>query len=629
MDHSLEDSMLDIGRIGIAWPALICVTLLISCAEEVPRPPYEFTEADQAALQRARDRIPQLRHGAAALTLTDAEGKPMPAGSTVEYRLARHAFILGSPDRPDPRPDRLRSRLHHNARTIMAAWTRIQADGSKDYDFRRTEYRYSVSWHRQLGDALLFQNVLWLIHGKDNNGVMEGWIPRHAYELKDQAFEAQRKEILRHVEAVARHTRGTYEIVNLWNEPLNAWANWFEWNEREFRTILVDSAERFKEHNPSSEVMVNLGAALWETGQHMSVDEFVEWVSSEEVKVDRVGLQLWANGELPWGAKMSEHLTLEKMEEDLRELGRHGVPLDITEFAAPVKGGIRPGWEWNEARQADFAEAALTIAFGSEGVASFFYFSAYDRFMKYSGLLDDDGRPREVAVRLEKLIDSWTTAGAGQTNAEGRLTVEGVGGLYRAIVRPPGIAPLHYEFAIKPRERVELTLPPVPAPPARPADPRYAELSGWITADMVLDGRLEPRTPDQAPPAGRRPAELRIEAIDRERHTGLPDTLVANPDGSFSTNEERGFAISGLPESSHIVTCDLEVLAAPGLDAIQVFSGTMRFVHEEVPAGEYRLTFPTYGADQAFIRFTPRRTSDQTGEIRMQPPVVGPDRARQ
>jgi hypothetical protein len=557
-----------------------------------PRPPYEFTEQEKALLVEARRRIPAVRQGETQLILEDDVGNPLGENWQVDYRLINRHFLMGMIDPPHAFIDRARYALGTNLAATYGVWYEIDPASAPGYDMRCPEQLGASEWRRAAGYKLHFHTVAWNIYVKKDGGHVEIRIPEYVFKEIDDPL--RRKEVfMDHIRAMAEYTRGRYDSVNLWNEPVNFWANAFGWRTAEILDHLKEASLEFRRINPSSEILINIGECL--TGEElMSWYDLCRWMVEQEVECDWIGLQLWYNGFFPWGQAMKP-ASLERIYDGLKRYGQYSLPLYITEFAVPSQGEPYPGWQWDEERQAEFAEAVFTVAYSMPSVGGMNYSNSIDAFMRDGGLFDPEGHPRPVLNRLESLIDSWTTRGSGVTDSRGGVSVVGFGGDYILTAADPVSGRrFFYRFQIAERQKDRQTIQPQSEPDWAPEP--YARLGPEVTRNLILPCSFE---------------SIPLERFGQEALPGLPVPLkgllvtyqLEHPDEeTWQVGEPYGFCMTDLPASDGDFQCDLKIDSFRGpIMYLQVITGDRRFLVETVPEGCYRLAFPVRAGEKPVV----------------------------
>jgi hypothetical protein len=550
-----------------------------------PRPPYELSGEERQILQQARERSATMRRGRATLTLLDDRGKALPEGTRVRYRLAKHAFGLGNYDAAQSQFERLWG-THKNLAFALTIWTNVYRESPGVYDFRKAEAYYTSEWRRAVGLTVGWHNVVWIIDKVESNGEAEIRVPM---DLRDLPFAEKRERILDWTRRAARYTDGKYDIVNVYNEPLNHWTDPYKWGDAVRYQLLKDVVRTFREHNRTSEVQISIGEALTK-GKGRKAEALLKWIRDNEVPIDRVALQAWCNGAFPWGEAMPI-LTLQQFHDRLSALAQYGFKLDISEFQAPASGAKHPSWNWTEARQADWAEACFEVAFGIPGVASICYFRSRDSFLEDGSLYDPNGLLRPVSDRLFSLIERWHSSGEARVDAQGRLVLEGYAGTYA--LAPVDGETIAWRYDLLPQQATEATVPAGPAPGSVPAP--LGRMGPFVTPEHVLAVRVEALPAEEGPVS----PELGQDAMEdivplRYASHGGEAKGMRHLGQTVEIGGERlsGFCVDAVPAPAAALVLDLLLPDHGCTLELGVLDRTRRFIQTDLAPGRYRLSIP-------------------------------------
>jgi hypothetical protein len=383
--------------------------------------------------------------------------------------------------------------------------------------------------------------------------------------------------------------------------------------------MVGDVCAEFRKYNPDSQIQVNIAEPINNT-HPMTIYDFCKWVQETKPEIDRIGIQLYYNGFLPWGQPMM-HAGLEQHAELFKRLGETGIDFDITEFAVPSKGSPYPGWEWTPERQADFIEAIYTLAFGTHNFKSLTYFSTQDRFIKDSGLIDPDLQPRPAFHRLEKLINSWTTSGTSSTNTQGTIHLKGFGGTYRIQARYPATGiNLTYITEIIPQSSKKGILTPIKIP--RPAPEPLVNTGPEVHAEHVLEVSFK-KLEDSANPSTV-PNNFLTSPVTPVSLVPKHFPLETHMEDSHIQEKSFGVFIAPAPKDVREFRCILEVVSQKGipLSFFQAIVGTRRFLHQPMTPGKYFLSVPLSPGETLYLRGTPPRLNKDASLIIHSPRYV-------
>lgn len=590
------------NRVG-SWFVPAAEGLGVDLWRRYDRPPYRFTDSDRAVLAAAEARIDERRNRPRVLRLLDADGNPVPAGTAVRYRLARHAFGFNNFDTPTPEEDAIWG-PHKNKASNIVTWNDVYLDDGEGYDFRKAYAYYPNQWYRAVGLQTVWHNVVWIIDKTEVDGSTELRVPP---DLGDLPFDEKRRRVLDWVRRAAVYTDGRYDIVNVHNEPLNHWSNPYGWSQETRRQLLADVIRSFRQHNKTSQIQVSIGAAF-DTLDGAETEWTLSWLKASGLPVDRVAMQMWVNGRFNWGEPMPA-LTLTEISDRLDMFAGVGIPIDVTEFMAPRATSPKPFWTWNPERQTRWAEAVATLCFSHPGVASFSYFRTRNNFMIDGGLLDE-GEPTPALARLQALYASWHTEGEAEVGDDGRLEFAGFAGVYEVtpadLPEGSGLVGRHWRVEV-PREPTEATADaPIEAiasvvPPAAPES--IARLGPFVDASHHLDVRAIAAS---EPPAGA------VEVTDRAmplRFRGLTNEPLGMSveDGRVTIGGSRvsGVCFDDVPQDATTLIVDLEVHDRGGRLALDVVDGVRRFVDRDVDPGRVRLAIPVGPDSRPSVRLVP------------------------
>lgn len=550
-----------------------------------PRPPYTFDSEDQRLLQEARQRIEGFRQGQATLRLLDAKEQALVPGTRIRYRLAKHAFGFGNYDPAETQFERLWG-SRKNLAYALTIWTNVYRETPGVYDYRKAEAYYASEWRRAVGLTVGWHNVVWIIDKVESNGEAEIRVPM---DFREQPFDQKRERILDWTRRAAQYTEGKYDIVNVYNEPLNAWTDPYKWGNEKRYQMLKDVVGAFREQNTTSEIQISIGEALTR-GRGKKAETLLQWIREHDVSIDRIALQAWCNGAFPWGEAMPI-LTLKQFHDRLSALAQYGFKLDISEFQAPASGAMHPSWNWTEQSQADWAEACMEVAFGIPGIASFCYFRTSDSFLADGSLFNREGGLRPVSDRIFGLIDRWHTQGEATVDGRGTLELEGFAGEY--MLHVIGSKEIVWRYVLTPEKQGAVTVEAQPAPGAVPDVLR--NLGPFVTSEHVLDVDVERFSAGKTIPpiAGSQDAMKDILPVRYESHGGTARGM-RHVDKVVEIGGERlsGFCIDQVPANASALVLDLDLPDHGCSFELGVLDRTRRFIQPALSPGRYRVTVP-------------------------------------
>ena len=484
---------------------------------------------------------------------------------------------------------------------------------------------------------VVFHNLVWIVDKQEQDGSVEAHAPDGFRELD---FNRQRALALEWTRQAAEFAEGRIDIVNVYNEPLNAWTDPYEWGMQRRRELLEDVVRTFRRHNSTSQIQVSIGEAL--TANYGNDAEWLlSWMRARDLPVDRVALQLWSNGVFRWDENMP-YLNLAEIDRQLDRLAAHGYPLDLTEFQAPSEGSTRLFWRWTPERQADWSEAVVTLAFGKPGIASANYFRSHGSFMidgdVYEGL-----QPLPVVQRLRELFESWKSEGEAVTDDRGQIQIRGFPGRYVVEPLEPGNSEAlsvwyvqvpggeSSEAGVGSGELVEmgaeerhrgddiapLTASAVPAPSPAPAS--IARLGPQVTAEHYLDVKLEPvDAAAREKMQTEADATLLDQAMPLRWKTGRSIPLgMTWTDAGLELGDSfvGGFCFDSVPAGARSLDLLLHLPDDGHPVLLNIFDHARRYVDLDLAPGDYRVTIPLTDDSRPVVQLTvPMGTREDDGE---------------
>ncbi len=567
------------------------------------QPPYALTESDQKILDDARQRIEDRRDQRRIVELRDAEGQPVPAGTKVAYKLHKPAFGFGNFDEASPQMDTLWGPLKTEAYGITT-WNDMYLDDQDTYDFRKAEVFLPTEWRNAVGLETVWHNVVWLLDKRDETGKGELRLP---VDFPKYTREQQREIILDWTRRAAEYTDGKFDIVNVYNEPLNEWTDPYHWGKEARRELLADVIRTFRKHNQTSEIQISIGEALT-AFEGNDAEWLLSWLRANDLPVDRVAIQLWSNGYFNWGEEMPT-LTLTEAYEALSELTDYGFALDFSEFMAPRTGSQHRYWEWNPQRQADWTEIMMTLAFSLPNVKSFSYFRSHDNFMHHGGVFEGT-EELPVAERIRQTLRDWRSQGEAVVSADGRVEIRGFPGQY-LLEAPEAQTYAGMRWAVEvqdgphEQEPVAATFESIPTP----APASIVNMGPEVTADHYLDVQFELLGRD-SPTAGLAEAGA-INLMDRimplSYHPRKAEVRgLAESNGTYELGGSyiAGFSIDELPEDAQQLRLVLDIPDRGTSLQLNLFDRTRRYSDAELKPGRYLVTVPLREGSRPALHLT-------------------------
>jgi len=424
---------------------------------------------DQLEFAAAKSAIPATRQGELTVRIETKEGKGLP-GCEIRIAQQSHDFLFGifegSP---------YNAQAFETAReagfelaTVLPAWGWSDV-GARTVSLRDLDKTLGISALAALDYKVKAHGVVWLQE--------YGILPPRAFAM---SHDQLRKAVVEHVGGLMRAFSNRVAFWEAMNEP--AATNVLAMPRHTLNGLLRDSARAIK-GVPGMTSLVNSGHEIDYGRKYMvhgldnkPMPEFnltyleaLERAAEQGAlrDVDVVGIQFYPGYRFNemFGGLQGPCMTPSWLIDTLGRYARFGKPIHITEFSLP--SSYEDDWfagywrePWNEKTQADYAEAAFTIAFGHPNVQSISWWDVTD--LKPSvvtgGLIDSSGQPKPVLERLKALITEWTTEATATTDASGTATLRGFGGGYRVEATLPNGDTLEGRANIREREAEAVTL---------------------------------------------------------------------------------------------------------------------------------------------------------------------------
>jgi len=399
-------------------------------------------------LARAEHDIPRYRTGGLTVTVLDAASAPL-SGATVAYTQTNHDFLFGIFDTLE--------------NTGIKGYELIQLAGinylTTGFYLSETEPEQDqISWDyidHQIGVLDLDEMGFTL----KAHALLALWDFATPDYLKEMSFDEVNKEVYDHISELVERYRDQIDIWNVINEAHGRSAA-LDFSREEITTLTQTGIRAIRNHDPDARIIINSAfdwygesrqMTLMTTGQSddftLSVPAYLDQLVVDGVNYDVIGQQLYNGGYsdifTQWGLGDPFGIPtwdLSHISALLDQLGEYGQPVHITEQSVPSTW--EPGWaqygagwrhnHWDEEMQAEYVHDFYTLAFSKERVEAITWWCINDSnsFINTGGLLDEDNNPKQAYFALRDLIAGWTTAGKGETNAAGQVTIRGYGGEY-------------------------------------------------------------------------------------------------------------------------------------------------------------------------------------------------------
>jgi GH35 family endo-1,4-beta-xylanase len=408
-------------------------------------------------LSRAEQDIPRYRQGNLAVTVLDESGDPLP-GAAVAYIQTSHDFLFGICD--------------NLANVGVEGYELMQQAGinylTTDFCWNETEpERDEIPWDyidHQIGVLDLAEMGFTL----EGHGLLAFWDFGTPEYLREMSFDEVNDEVYEHISALVVHYRDQIDTWNVVNEAHGRHAA-LDFSREEITTLTQTGIRAIREHDPDARIIINDAfdwygesrlMTLLMTGEAddftLSVPAYLDQLAAGGVDYDVIGQQLYDGGYVslfadcglgdPSGIPTWDMAYISAV---LDQLGGYSQPVHITEHSSPSTWD--PDWEmygtgwwhrhWDEATQAEYVRDFYTLAFSKERVEAITWWDINDNkysFVYTGGLLDAENNPKPAYYALRDLIAGWTTAGHGETDAAGRVAIQGYGGDYELTITHDG-----------------------------------------------------------------------------------------------------------------------------------------------------------------------------------------------
>jgi GH35 family endo-1,4-beta-xylanase len=276
------------------------------------------------------------------------------------------------------------------------------------------------------------------------------------------SFDEFNQEVYEHISALSNRYRDQIDIWNVINEAHGRSAA-LDFSREEITALTNTGIRAIRENAPDARIIINdafdwygesrtLAAMMGGKDDFtLSIPAYLDQLEEDGVDYDIIGQQLYNGGYVslfsdwglgdPMGVNTWDLAYISAL---LDRLGEYGKPVHITEQSVPSSWESEweqygSGWwhrHWDEETQAEFVHDFYTIAFSKERIEAITWWCINDNdsFIFTGGLLDTENNPKPAYYALRDLITGWMTAGQGETDAAGRVDIQGYGGEYELTV---------------------------------------------------------------------------------------------------------------------------------------------------------------------------------------------------
>ncbi|NUM55648.1 MAG: endo-1,4-beta-xylanase [Candidatus Hydrogenedentes bacterium] len=364
---------------------------------------------EAGTLSEARAIIERVRTGEVTLRVIDGSGAPV-ANAPITVELKQHAFLFGcnifgfDEFASDAENEEYKQRFEElfNYATTGFYW--------KSYEPIRGKPNYAktdaiVAWCKARGIRVKGHPLLW-----DHEAAEPVWSDGQP------SMDIQQQRVR---EIVSRY-KGAIDYWEVVNEPSHVTG------------VAIDGPYRWaRESDRNAHLIVN--------DYHVMADgyrpffELLQNAIDNAIPFDGVGIQAHE--------PRTMRFPLHRVKATLDTYATLGKSIHITEFTptsagAPITGSTIKG-NWNEQRQAEYAEQFYTVCFAHPAVAAITWWDLCDAksWLKGGGLLRDDLSPKPAYDALKRLIrEQWHTRERGETDGQGTFSLRGYFGSYRVEV---------------------------------------------------------------------------------------------------------------------------------------------------------------------------------------------------
>jgi endo-1,4-beta-xylanase len=399
-----------------AWIVCAAVAAVLLCAETAPT--QGSPEADQAALGRAADAVDSVRKGHAVVTVTDADGNPVPGAKVTvsqvasDFRAGCNIFgfdRLKTPEENETYKQRFAEIF--DFATLPFYWRGYEPERGKPHH----EYRETVArWCQEHGIRTKGHPLCWT-----NDAGTPKWLEGLPATEKRDLLEGR-------VRNCVSHFAGLIDLWDVVNEPTHL----PPWPTFEARADYVEAALRWaREANPDAYLIVNEYYVIQDTEGKGPFYELVDELLKRDAPFDAIGMQCHE--------PRTDWYPLDMVEKTFAKYAELGKPIHVTEFTPtsggkPITGSHHQG-TWTEQAQADYAEQFFRIAFAQPAVECIVWWDLAESraWLEGGGLLRKDLTPKLVYDRIRDLVrEEWRTNMQAETDADGQVALRGFCGDY-------------------------------------------------------------------------------------------------------------------------------------------------------------------------------------------------------
>ncbi len=361
---------------------------------------------EDALLQMAQQDIEKYRKGDISVKIRNCAGAPA-SGVTVNYQQNTQDFIFGV-GWPDAGQLNLLKQAGFNG-AIQEAWWGEILSANGDFQYRDNLFAPFT----QQGLKILMHTGVWITPDR-----------RFVLSNIDSLTPDQIAETAREFSAqVTAHYRDQMDIYNAFNEPQNTFYT-LPLTLTDVVNIAAASVEGAGQGAPDVPTYINfyytyLGDMSWYVNPanqtYPAPEEILKALLARNIPFDNIGLEFYNSPSLDFGI----------YNDTIEHYSQFGKSIFVSELS--YSGNWRD--ETTDQAPAEWAKYAYTIAFSKPYVSGVTWIPG-DSSNSPAYLFGADGNPRPVLETIGNLIHSWTSAGNGTTDNQGKLTWRGFFGDY-------------------------------------------------------------------------------------------------------------------------------------------------------------------------------------------------------
>jgi len=390
--------------------------------------PVELSSEDNKVYQKAMGDIPIYREGDIQLLIQDENGNPL-SGFQVKYRQISHDFLFGGVADPFSTTELKKAGINTNTAYMYWRWLQPE-EGKFQLDF--ANYWLGLDELKSAGMTV-----------RANAFYDAADLPPFYANVPYKEFL---NRLYEHESAVVKRFAPSVDYWEAVLEPNFGNHNPLSLTKDEYYQGIATSIQAIRDNDPTATVEINLsypcGGIDW-----LNNYQIVQELLDRNIDFDVVGLQFYYNAYIGAGNYQMTKMSLgelstcyDKYEKMLTPYGKKVVG---SEFSVPSEApaGQIGYWNtpWSEDTQAQYLTTAYTIFFSKPSNLGLVWWNTVEPspFVYHGGLIKDDDIPKKSYYALQRLIESWTTAGKDTTDQSGTAKFRGFGGDYEIeIVNP-------------------------------------------------------------------------------------------------------------------------------------------------------------------------------------------------